>query len=190
MSSSPSKNECAICNKTFSRPYCLTRHMTSIHPVVQPLRANTNVATHLCTMCNCTFSHNWCLTRHKSSCNGKKKPFECKKCSKTFGYERSLVRHCKTCAEPEPEPAIITFGCASFTRDHLTTEDFTKLMSLALRKSESRVVVEYCRMIISRPENMCVKKQISRWIIHKPILVVINGKYIMIASYIHNLQPI
>lgn len=146
---------------------------------------DTNVAKHQCPRCYNTFSHKWCLTRHLSVCKGLQKTFECKKCLKKFRTEVSQNKHCKTCIEKN-KPGTINigtqnnintqnietqnnnnniivvynkYGSTPFTTDHLTVEDFKKILELASPHIDSRTITEFSRKLLSNPENMCIKKK-------------------------------
>lgn len=143
----------------------------------------TNVAKHECSLCHNNFSSSWCLTRHMSICKGEKKPFGCKNCVKKFKNEKSFSRHCKTCLEKVSTTNIGTqnnintqnniqtqnnnniiivynpSGGTPFTSDHLTTEDFKKILKLASPNIDSRAMAEYTKQILSHPENRCIKKK-------------------------------
>jgi len=141
-----------------------------------------------CDLCHNNFSHSWCLTRHKAVCKGAKVPFECKNCLKTFKHARSLLRHSKKICEKNKEGTVITTnigtqnnintqniqtqnntnniiivynpnGGTPFTSDHLTTEDFKKILKLASPNIDSRAMAEYSKQILSHPENRCIKKK-------------------------------
>ena len=142
----------------------------------------TNVAKHKCRLCHNNFSYNWCLTKHLLICKGDIKPFECKNCMKKFKTEKSRSRHCKTCLEKvsttnigtqnnintqnniqtQNNNIIIVYnpsGNTPFTSDHLTTEDFKKILKLASPNIDSRAMAEYTKQILSHPENRCIKKK-------------------------------
>jgi hypothetical protein len=148
----------------------------------------SNVDKHKCHKCHHNFSYNWCLTKHLLICKGDIKPFECKNCMKKFKTEKSRSKHCKKCDEKNKEGTVITTnigtqnnintqnnnniatqnniiivynpnGGTPFTSDHLTTEDFKKILKLASPNIDSRTMAEYSKQILSHPENRCIKKK-------------------------------
>lgn len=137
---------------------------------------------HSCPKCYKSYNHNWCLLRHIDICKGIIDRHKCEYCNHTFKHEKSRFRHYKTCAEKNKHDTInigtqnninigtqinnnnniiIVYnksGGTPFTTDHLTAEDFKKILELASPHIDSRAISEFSRQLLSDPRNRCVKK--------------------------------
>ena len=86
---------CTICNKSFDRPYRLTRHL-NIHDPNRP-----RVSCHICTR---SFTRFDTLENHVKSMHSNERPFQCQysTCQKTFATQTALMNHLKVHTNGKP----------------------------------------------------------------------------------------
>ncbi|XP_020568866.1 zinc finger protein OZF [Oryzias latipes] len=115
------KHCCEECEKSFTTPYCLRRHM----------RSHTREKALSCKECGKSFFYTKGLTSHMRTHTGEK-PFSCKECGKSFFYAKGLTSHMKTHTGEKPfscKECGRTFSQASYLKSHMMTHTGEKPFS-------------------------------------------------------------
>lgn len=102
--------ECLQCEKTFSGPSSLSRH----------IKTHSNEKPFKCDPCNKVFSRLSSLKRHQGSHSGER-PFKCAVCGWTFLQNSDLKIHERTHTGEKPFPCDLcesAFGCKKRLRAH------------------------------------------------------------------------
>lgn len=150
------KHKCDLCKKCFSHNWCLTRHKSTCKGEKSPLE---------CKNCLKTFKHARSLLRHsKKTCETKIKEVPLATAPINIGTQNNINTQNNTNIQNQNNNTnniLIVYnstGVTPFTSDHLTAEDFKKILALATPNINNRAMAEYSKQILSHPDNRCVKK--------------------------------
>ena len=78
------KHKCPFCDKHFTQPNNVSRHVSGVHEGEKPF---------VCEICEASFSQNKNLAVHVAAKHEGKKPFQCELCGVSYREKRCLQRH-------------------------------------------------------------------------------------------------
>ena len=78
------KHKCPFCDKHFTQPNNVSRHISGVHEGEKPF---------VCEICGASFSQNKNLAVHIAAKHERKKPFQCELCGVSYREKRCLQRH-------------------------------------------------------------------------------------------------
>ena len=78
------KHKCPFCDKHFTQPNNVSRHISGVHEGEKPF---------VCETCGASFSQNKNLAVHVAAKHDGKKPFQCELCGVSYREKRCLQRH-------------------------------------------------------------------------------------------------
>lgn len=149
-------HQCQMCYKQFTRNWSLLKHMEKCKGDKNKLQ---------CEYCLTEFKHEKSRFRHYKICEAKRKLHVVKAeippgNSSQINNLTNGTQNINNNNSVNNNIIIVynTNGNTPFTTDHLKAEDFKKIIELASKHIDNRVISEYSKQIFSHPENACVKK--------------------------------
>jgi len=147
------KHQCPLCYNTFSHKWCLTRHLTVCKGVQKQFE---------CKNCLKKFKTQVSQNKHYKMCAEKNKQSSINiGTQNNIETQNNINTQNNTNIETQHNNIIVVYnkcGGTPFTTDHLTAEDFKKILELASPHIDSQTMTEFSRKLLSHPENMCIKK--------------------------------